>query len=70
MRTLIDSLVYHDGGKIPLGLRCENIHVLKLNALMEGHTGYLAADKRRGGIVNPAIIFFKGWVSEDEIKAL
>jgi hypothetical protein len=70
MRLRVDSLVYHEGGIVPLGLRSENMEVLKRNALMEGHTGYLKGDKHWGGIINPAIIFFKGRASEDEIKAL
>ena len=60
MRILVESLVYHKGGQAPLGLRCESIETLKRSALMEGHTGYLTGKKHWGGMVNPAVIFFKG----------
>ena len=45
MRILVDSLVYHDGGQVALGLRSENIATLKRSALIAGHTGYLSGVK-------------------------
>ena len=66
MRILVDSLVYHDGGQVALGLRSENIATLKRSALIAGHTGYLSGVKWD----MPALVFFKGKASMAEEKAL